>query len=615
MNTRQRLVAQVLVFLSLFALLGASAWAVPGFLDYQGKLSDSGGNPLTGTYSMTFRLYGVSNGGTHVWQEMKSVQVVNGIYSVLLGTVSPLGDAIFADDTLYLEVQVGTEVLSPRQQLASTGFAMRAGNAETLNGLAAGSFSLGTHSHSFPQITGAASDAQIPNNITIDYAASAGNADTVDGQHAAAFASSSHIHDGSQITTGTVADARIASTLTRDSEVMGIVTAGDGPGSGLNADFLDGLHASSFLSTSSDYGRSGVAADLYEGSTKLSDKYVNKPGGDTINGRLEIILMSMGSGWTEAIKGSLSGTSDGAGVYGYTNGTSTSGVFGGAEGSDGKAVSGTATGVNGVGILGTATGANGVGVKGTGPLWAGYFDGWMYVSGNVGIGKTNPDHKLHVAGISKFEVGSGSVAISTPGGWPGVIAYSPNGHRRDIAYFDDSMCITTSNSSSPPSYNNGIRIYENGNVGVKVLEITGGSDLSEQFDIRSSKEGLSPAPGMVVSIDPTEPGNLVISHQAYDRRVAGIISGAAGVQPGMLMGQRGTTADGANPVALTGRVYCQADASNGPIEPGDLLTTSDLPGHAMKVSDHARGQGAILGKAMTGLDRGTGLVLVLVSLQ
>ena len=77
----------------------------------------------------------------------------------------------------------------------------------------------------------------------------------------------------------------------------------------------------------------------------------------------------------------------------------------------------------------------------------------------------------------------------------------------------------------------------------------------------------------------------------------------------------GTIADGEHPVALTGRVYCMADASNGPIVPGDLLTTSEVPGHAMKVTDHGLAQGAILGKAMTALEAGQGTLLVLVSLQ
>ena len=62
-------------------------------------------------------------------------------------------------------------------------------------------------------------------------------------------------------------------------------------------------------------------------------------------------------------------------------------------------------------------------------------------------------------------------------------------------------------------------------------------------------------------------------------------------------------------------MYCQVDASFGAIKPGDLLTTSSTPGYAMKVRNHARAQGAILGKALTGLKSGKGLVLVLVTLQ
>jgi hypothetical protein len=150
-----------------------------------------------------------------------------------------------------------------------------------------------------------------------------------------------------------------------------------------------------------------------------------------------------------------------------------------------------------------------------------------------------------------------------------------------------------------------------GRIITQVLEITGGSDLSENFDIQSPNA----VPGMIVSIDPAHPGELAVSTRAYDRTVAGVVSGAGGVKPGMLMGQHGSKADGKRPVALTGRVYCFVDADAGAIEPGDLITTSATPGHGMKVNDHARAQGAIIGKAMTGLANGKGLVLMLVNLQ
>jgi hypothetical protein len=152
-----------------------------------------------------------------------------------------------------------------------------------------------------------------------------------------------------------------------------------------------------------------------------------------------------------------------------------------------------------------------------------------------------------------------------------------------------------------------------GLVTTSVLQITGGADLSEQFDVQTGDGNLQP--GMVVCIDAQHPGQLAVSSRPYDRTVAGIISGAGGISPGMLMGHHGTVADGKHAVALTGRVYCLADATVGPIHPGDLLTTSMTPGHAMKVSDPARAQGAILGKAMASLETGKGLVLVLVTLQ
>ncbi|MBD3299621.1 MAG: hypothetical protein GF341_13275 [candidate division Zixibacteria bacterium] len=154
-----------------------------------------------------------------------------------------------------------------------------------------------------------------------------------------------------------------------------------------------------------------------------------------------------------------------------------------------------------------------------------------------------------------------------------------------------------------------------GRVITQVLQITGGSDLSEQFDISAHHSGIEPAPGMVVCLDSKNPGKLVVSGSGYDRKVAGIVSGAGGVAPGMLMGQHNSEADGQYPVALTGRVYVMVDASNGPIQVGDLLTTSDVPGHAMRVADYERAQGAIIGKAMEPLNSGRGLVLTLVNLQ
>ncbi len=156
----------------------------------------------------------------------------------------------------------------------------------------------------------------------------------------------------------------------------------------------------------------------------------------------------------------------------------------------------------------------------------------------------------------------------------------------------------------------GYALLADGRARCDILEIAGGSDLSEGFDVSSEIE-----PGHVVVIDPASAGKLTQSTTAYDRKVAGVISGANGIKTGMVMGQEGTIASGKHPVALSGRVYVWCDASAGPIEPGDLLTTSDTPGHAMKAADRERSHGATIGKAMTGLNEGRGLVLVLVNLH
>jgi hypothetical protein len=147
-------------------------------------------------------------------------------------------------------------------------------------------------------------------------------------------------------------------------------------------------------------------------------------------------------------------------------------------------------------------------------------------------------------------------------------------------------------------------------VSVQTLTIRGGADLAEPF--RVSDQHI--AKGSVLVIDETRPGQLKLSDRPYDTRVAGVVSGANGVNCGISIHQSGVNDEGPN-VALSGRVYVLADAANGAIRPGDFLTTSSSPGHAMKVTEPARAQGAILGKAMTGLDRGQGTVLLLVTLQ
>jgi hypothetical protein len=115
------------------------------------------------------------------------------------------------------------------------------------------------------------------------------------------------------------------------------------------------------------------------------------------------------------------------------------------------------------------------------------------------------------------------------------------------------------------------------------------------------------AAGMVVVLG--DDGEVHPCDQDYDARVAGIVSGAGGVKPAIVLDRHDDSAH----VALIGKVWCFADAALAAIRPGDLLTSSSTVGHCRRVDEPARAFGAVVGKALTPLLAGRGMVRVLVS--
>jgi hypothetical protein len=159
-----------------------------------------------------------------------------------------------------------------------------------------------------------------------------------------------------------------------------------------------------------------------------------------------------------------------------------------------------------------------------------------------------------------------------------------------------------------------VTIQDNGNVTMTGSLNVGGditmpaSDFAEDFQVA----GDAVEPGTVMVLD--QKGALCESSTGYDRRVAGVISGAGDYRPGLIL-DRQRSSEGRLPLALVGKVYCKVDAAYGPIEVGDLLTTSPTPGHAMKASDPSKAFGAVIGKALRPLQGGAGLIPILVALQ
>ena len=104
------------------------------------------------------------------------------------------------------------------------------------------------------------------------------------------------------------------------------------------------------------------------------------------------------------------------------------------------------------------------------------------------------------------------------------------------------------------------------------------------------------------------------SARAYDKRVAGVISGAGEYKPGIVLDKQHGMPN-RRPVALLGKVYCKVDAQFGAIEVGDLLTSSPTSGHAMRADDPIRAFGAVIGKALRPLAAGRALIPILIALQ
>lgn len=293
-----------------------------------------------------------------------------------------------------------------------------------------------------------------------------------------------------------------------------------------------------------------------------------------------------------------------AGVAGVSNGAGAgNGLYGRSE-NGGSGVYGTSAA--GAGVTGLSTSSSGVwGQSTTGSGLTGITESWIGVYGQSGSNAGVWGRGLTSTGVYGTSDGAGIGVYGESVAFEGVRGTSHNAGHGGVVGINTTNGIAVYGISTGGGYGG----FFEGRVRVGVLEIAGGSDLAEKFNVTEQA-----APGTVMAIDVDHAGQLCIARAAYSTTVAGVVSGANRLSAGIVLPDTSTAKD-AVPLAMSGRVWVKCDASTGAIKPGDLLTTSDTPGHAMKVTDHARAQGATLGKAMTALAGGRGLVLALVSLQ
>jgi hypothetical protein len=277
---------------------------------------------------------------------------------------------------------------------------------------------------------------------------------------------------------------------------------------------------------------------------------------------------------------------DGTGVHGMSKagtgvlGTSESGVavWGGSQSSSG--VGGMSD--SGIGVHGVAK--SGVGVRGDSETWQG-----VYGHSNANAGVVGESDRMHAVFGIAHSTFAGVYGASDAGG-TGVAGESNTGigvhgkGGRLAGFFEGDVEVTGD-----------VRLAN--------------ADCAEDFDVSGA---VKVEPGTVMVLE--HEGVLSESQRAYDKRVAGVISGAGDYKPGIVLDKQQTSGN-RQPIALMGKVFCKVDARYGAIDVGDLLTTSPTPGHAMKTSDPFKAFGAVIGKALRPLKDGQGLIPILIALQ
>lgn len=563
-------------FLLAVLIIAATPLSAEKFT-YQGRLENSGA-AFNGTASIRLSLYSVLTlGGALRTETIGGVSVVNGIFTVKPSTMLA---SDFDGSTRYLNIEVSTDginwtTLSPRQEVTWTPMAMHAKAAESVTGAVATSQLTGTLS---PSLLAAGNI-----NNSVNFAPSSGapfsvgnttkvsllNSDLLDGLDSSVFLQKSGGIMTGDLTFNEPANVIFPATATSTRQMLNLW--GTAYGIGVQTDTL--------------YQRSNNDFSWFIGGTHSNLR--NNPGsGGTEAMRL---IAATNTLW---IRPDYFATPRGRILFGDLNSINGNPYVAiGEAQDDDDTLDITAKQIDfSTNRSGTPFTLN---LPGTMTIPAAITFGqsigqtltfFQNASENFGIGVQGYTQYFRTSDqFSWYKGGSHASSRGDPG-------------------TGGSTLMTLDSSGN---------LTLGGALSTTVLTVRGGADVAEPFATTRPDEL---EPGCVVVIDEDHAGKLKRGCSDYDTKVAGVISGAGGVRPGLRLQQDGVL-EGDHHVALSGRVYVKADASSSPIRPGDLLTTSANPGFAMKVNDHHKAQGAILGKAMTGLDSGTGLVLVLVTLQ
>ena len=530
-------------------------------ISYQGQLTDSAGNPLNGTYDIEFQFWDAASGGNQVGSPItkNDVQTTNGLFSVQL----EVAQADFNGRGLWLEVYVQGEVLSPRQQILPTPYALS---------LRPGAIIQGSSAYGLSSIT------------TDSYGL---------------YGESSHTSFG--------------------AGVLGINSGGEGDGiqaesNGRAGIFAQGEGAHSYGGYFTSEHSIGVYGEGALGVKGMSDTSSGVHGvSSASNGRgvygeaptYGVFGRANATSGTARGVGGTSASDSGMGVWGQASASSgyTFGVYGNSASTSGTGVSGyaTADGGSNYGVQGRSNSPYGYGVYGRAPTYGVY---------GMATGADSSGHGVYGVTSGNWGWASGVYGKAFRNYANGVTGWNSAAGTGVYGYSVDGVGVRAKSESGniieawdvDPS-DRRFYVRNDGEVYADGSFHSGGADLAEML---VANEGLEPGDVLVISPD----GKLARSSEPYATAVVGVYSS----NPGFVGGDNGdANMTGKIPLAVVGVVPVKASAENGSITPGDLLTSASTPGYAMKATDFE--VGTIIGKALEPLNKDSGVINILVMLQ
>lgn len=596
-----RLRLPVIVFAGLTALIGGTAeGAAPSLLDrsvhvatqgqavaarfsYQGRLTDGGGQPLTGAHDLRFQFWDDAVAGSQVGGDVTvpGTPLLDGVFSVELDAPAGAVDG----RALWLRIGVDGQWMAPRQAVLAVPYALSLRPGARIASDAATPLLTAANEGAGSGVAGESRGGHgVHGTSQMDFG--------VFGETSGGFAAGV----GGQGPTGVFGRGAVVGVSgfseTGDAGVIGIAAAAGAKGvngiaSGLGgtgvvgtADLGTGMHGT---------GEVGVRADgsvgpglIAQGSIGLSANGTNGDG---------VFASSAGTAPSAAVHGIGTGEA-------YGGRFSSSGGVGlwvsGAEGIHAEDSSGTAHAVHGVATTSDA-------IKGESTDGAGV------------VGQSTTFNAVIAAGGGSGPERAALRSISTHTA-SGMAAYFTNNSTYGNTHLNNSgsgeVLVLQGNGGRflravDQSWDAKFRLEGNGQAYADGAWNAGGADFAE---LLPAADGLAPGDVLAIGAD----GRLVRTTSAYEAAVAGVYSTA----PGFVGGQdadEGAPA-GTVPLAVVGVVPVKASAENGPIRPGDLLVSAATAGHAMRAGPDAP-QGTVIGKALGSLARGTGTVRMLASLQ